>query len=59
MRQYRVCDSIDAYEFEKSLDKVVLSLIEWTVCQRQKLAHTVILTPKKKRCKVFKKRLIT
>lgn len=21
MRQYRVCDSIDAYEFEKALDK--------------------------------------
>ena len=26
MRQYRVCDSIDAYEFEKSLDKACTEL---------------------------------
>ena len=26
MRQYRVCDSIDAYEFEKSLDKAYTEL---------------------------------
>lgn len=28
MRQYRVCDSIEAYEFEKALDKAYIELAD-------------------------------
>lgn len=43
MRQYRVCDSIEAYAFEKALDKACIELNEvdkMSVAEACKLCNT-------------------
>ena len=47
MRQFRVCDSVEAYGLEKALDKACI-LIELIRCLTQRLVLSVIPIPKKR-----------